>query len=93
MREHHLDLPIGLRAPVAGLGGERAHLLAVVVEQPTARRVDEERPAVGGERHLLAEAEVLDRGVLAQAHTGPSTDQPGQRDEFLGQLRDAHGRA
>ena len=86
---------VGLGPPVAGLLGERAHLVAVVVEQPAAAEVVHERLAGQlGEGDLLAEPELRDRRVAADADTAPGAEQPGHRDQLQRHVRaDLHAAA
>ena len=83
--EQQLDvravLGLGHRAPEADLGGERPHLVAVLVEQPGPRAPLEERPAVVPADHLLAEPLRLDRRVAHEARALPAAHQPRERGE------------
>ena len=76
---HDLERAVGLRAQEAGLLGGVAHERALLVDDPGAAEVVDERPAVLLEDQLLAELEGLDRRVLAVAVAVPAADHPGER--------------
>jgi hypothetical protein len=86
--EQQLDAAVGLGPPVAGLLRERAHLVAVVVEQPAAAEVVDERLARQlGEGDLLSEPELVDGRVAAHADATPGAEQPGDRDDLRRHVR------
>ena len=84
--QQHLEVAALADPPEAGLAGQRAHLGALVVQQPGLAAVVQEGPAVVPELDLLAEVGRLDRRVPDHAGALPAADQPGQRDERGGQV-------
>ncbi len=79
VREQPLEAAVGLGPDEAGLDGRVTDLGALVVDDPGAAHVVEERPAVVGEDALLAELELLDRRVVAVAVAAPGAQQPRDR--------------
>ena len=76
VRDQDLDRAVLLGPPEAGLAGGLADDAAVVVEQPGAGLVGQERTAVVRPGDLLAEVErALDRRVDDLAGAAPGTDQ------------------
>ena len=70
---------IWTRTPETRLGGERSDAVALGVNEPAARGVRQERLSVLRKDNLLRKLEVVDRGVAADAHPVPSSEQPGKR--------------
>src|SRR5690606_9312333 len=75
------DLYLALAAEPDESGLERgvADLLAVLVDDPGAGEVVEERTPVVGEDQLLAELEAVDRRVVAVPVAAPGAEHPRQR--------------
>ncbi|CAM5258093.1 D-aminoacyl-tRNA deacylase [Streptomyces avidinii] len=76
-----LDLAVLVDAPVARLGLQRAHLVALGVEDPGVGGVLQEVPAVVAEDDLLAEVALLLTGEVEDARTLPVAEEEGEGDE------------
>src|SRR5690606_13025165 len=88
--EDHLELPALLGPPEPRLHREGAYGRPLLVEEPGAARVVEERLAVVTEDDLLTESEGFDRRIVTVATPFPPAEQEGERDavgvEVLGDL-------
>ena len=75
-----LDVALALaHPPEAGLAHRGSDPLAVVVDEPGARLVAQERTAVGGEGHLLLEPALLHARVADDAEAPPLPEQERER--------------